>query len=522
MKRWACAAARVTTIVRPSSGRSGELASDRGCAAHDVRLGRAPVGCERRRCRPPPCGEQRLGERHVPALEPPPRRAPRSRWRAGRRRPSSLATMRRHAQRCRRSQARVSGHRRVAGGAEAREDRRARPARTRAWRGSSTRRQPRERRPVVGARLDARGRPARPRARRRPDRAARACGGRQRRAGAGRRPPARSRRSRRRRACAAACRRCRGSARRRGRAAATAAARAAAGSRCPRRAPARQRRRASPGRAVTSTSRGSSRGGKRAPASSPAGCSAGRSLRLCTATSIVARAAAPPRSRARRVPCRRRRPAAPRPGDRPRSASARSRPRRRRRAGGRRLAGLDQRQGARARAEPDHGAPSQPEQLVDELQPRAAGARPRGLAQLGDRRVQDLVHDRRSTAPRSPPASPASASGSRASVLLHLAQPDLLQPLAQRHDGGDHLDVALPRQELADLALDERLGALRLARALAQVRVHHLLEIVDVVAVDVVEARPRPASTSRGTAMSMKNSGRPRRPCMTRATIARA
>ena len=71
--------------------------------------------------------------------------------------------------------------------------------------------------------------------------------------------------------------------------------------------------------------------------------------------------------------------------------------------------------------------------------------------------------------------------------MLHLGQADLLQPLAQRHDGGDHLDVALARQELADLALDERLGPLGLARALAQVRVHHLLEVVDVVAVDVVE-----------------------------------
>src|SRR4029450_561125 len=48
----------------------------------------------------------------------------------------------------------------------------------------------------------------------------------------------------------------------------------------------------------------------------------------------------------------------------------------------------------------------------------------------------------------------------------------------------------LPRQELAALALHERLGPLGFARALAQVRVHHLLEIVDVVAVDVVEPVP--------------------------------
>ena len=71
--------------------------------------------------------------------------------------------------------------------------------------------------------------------------------------------------------------------------------------------------------------------------------------------------------------------------------------------------------------------------------------------------------------------------------LAHLALPDLLEPLAQRDDGRDHLDVALAREELGDLALDERLGALGLARALAQVGVDHLLEVVDVVAVHVVE-----------------------------------
>jgi hypothetical protein len=100
--------------------------------------------------------------------------------------------------------------------------------------------------------------------------------------------------------------------------------------------------------------------------------------------------------------------------------------------------------------------------------------------------VQDLVHDgggqRLDGRPllgrglRQPPQRP-----------LHLGEPDLLQPRAQRHDGGDHLDVALAQEELADLPLDERLGALGLARALTQVGVDHLLEIVDVVAVDVVE-----------------------------------
>ena len=39
------------------------------------------------------------------------------------------------------------------------------------------------------------------------------------------------------------------------------------------------------------------------------------------------------------------------------------------------------------------------------------------------------------------------------------------------------------------------------------------LQVVDVVAVDVVERRSTPGSTFRGTPMSMKNSGRPRRAC---------
>src|SRR4030095_14713881 len=39
-------------------------------------------------------------------------------------------------------------------------------------------------------------------------------------------------------------------------------------------------------------------------------------------------------------------------------------------------------------------SPTEPEELVDELEPGAWGAVAGGLAELGDRRVQDLVHDR--------------------------------------------------------------------------------------------------------------------------------
>ena len=46
---------------------------------------------------------------------------------------------------------------------------------------------------------------------------------------------------------------------------------------------------------------------------------------------------------------------------------------------------------------------------------------------------------------------------------LQLAGADRLEPLPQRDDRGNHLDVAEPREKLRDLALDERLGALRLA-----------------------------------------------------------
>src|SRR4029453_7341348 len=69
---------------------------------------------------------------------------------------------------------------------------------------------------------------------------------------------------------------------------------------------------------------------------------------------------------------------------------------------------------------------------------------------------------------------------------LALAGANGLEPLAERHDRGDHLDVAEPGDELRHLALDERLGPVRLATALAEVRVDDLLEIVDVVAVHVV------------------------------------
>src|SRR2546427_1729036 len=48
-----------------------------------------------------------------------------------------------------------------------------------------------------------------------------------------------------------------------------------------------------------------------------------------------------------------------------------------------------------SRQAPPRSSPAKAEELVDELEPRAARARARGFAQLVDRRVQNLLHDRR-------------------------------------------------------------------------------------------------------------------------------
>src|SRR5580765_3023633 len=100
-------------------------------------------------------------------------------------------------------------------------------------------------------------------------------------------------------------------------------------------------------------------------------------------------------------------------------------------------------------------------QLVDELEPGAWGTGAGGLAELGDRRVQDLVHDRvRHRLDGG--AGLGRGVGQPGKRALHLAGPDRLEPLAQRDDRGDHLDVAPADQELRDLALHERLGPVRL------------------------------------------------------------
>src|SRR5204862_6371882 len=48
-----------------------------------------------------------------------------------------------------------------------------------------------------------------------------------------------------------------------------------------------------------------------------------------------------------------------------------------------------------SRQAPPRSSPAKAEELVDELEPRAARARARGFAQLVDRRVRNLLHDRR-------------------------------------------------------------------------------------------------------------------------------
>src|SRR5438309_2134407 len=66
--------------------------------------------------------------------------------------------------------------------------------------------------------------------------------------------------------------------------------------------------------------------------------------------------------------------------------------------------------------------------------------------------------------------------------------PDALETLTQRDDRRDDFGVSQPCRELRDLALYRSFGPLRLAGALAKIGVDDLLQIVDVVAVHVVES----------------------------------
>ncbi len=72
----------------------------------------------------------------------------------------------------------------------------------------------------------------------------------------------------------------------------------------------------------------------------------------------------------------------------------------------------------------------------------------------------------------------------------------------------------MPGDKLAHLALDDFPGRLDGRAALAPRRRDRLLQIIQVVQINVFDLRDI-AATSRGTAMSIKNTGRYRRCCIT-------
>src|SRR5262245_24971978 len=70
---------------------------------------------------------------------------------------------------------------------------------------------------------------------------------------------------------------------------------------------------------------------------------------------------------------------------------------------------------------------------------------------------------------------------------FELGAPDLLEPLAQRDDGGNGAARAEPCAELLDLLEHDRFRARDLARAPREVLAHRRLQVVDVVEEDLLD-----------------------------------
>src|SRR3990172_1275131 len=108
------------------------------------------------------------------------------------------------------------------------------------------------------------------------------------------------------------------------------------------------------------------------------------------------------------------------------------------------------------------------------------------LTELHDGEVENLIEDRT-----------AHGLDGLPRLLVHLAQPreglgqlllaDPLKAFSQRNDRRNDRLVTKPHEETLDLPLDERLRPHRLPLPFSQVRVDHLLQVVDVVEVDVRE-----------------------------------
>src|SRR5262245_62750234 len=88
--------------------------------------------------------------------------------------------------------------------------------------------------------------------------------------------------------------------------------------------------------------------------------------------------------------------------------------------------------------------PAETEELVDELEPGAWGAGTGGFPELGDRRVENLVHDRVRHRLEGR-AGLGRGVGQPGEGALHLADANRLEPLAQRDERRKPLDVAHSR-----------------------------------------------------------------------------
>ena len=114
---------------------------------------------------------------------------------------------------------------------------------------------------------------------------------------------------------------------------------------------------------------------------------------------------------------------------------------------------------------------------------------PATLLELHGGRVQQLVHDGRGRGLEGLLLLRRQRAQPRAR-LLELGAADLLGAPAQLDQQRHHVERLLPVQELAHLPLDQRLGRRGLLAALAQVRLRHRLQVVEVVEEDARRACP--------------------------------